>query len=314
MERYINPFTDFGFKKLFGEEANKDLLIDFLNELLGHEAGIITDLTYLRNEHLGSAQEDRRAIFDLYCKNERGEHFIVELQKARQKFFKDRSLYYSTFAIQEQAQPGEWNFQLNRVYTVSIMDFVFHDEDEPDPAKFIHDIGLYDSQTHKLFNDKLRYIYIEMPRFNKREENLTTRFEKWLFVLKNLAALQNVPARLQERIFRRVFEIAELARFNPDDRRAYHDSLKYYRDVKNVVDTARDEGAQLGFELGFEEGLKDGFQKGEQEGFQKGEQEGFQKGEYTNALAIARRMKAKGSSVADIADVTNLPPDVIEQL
>ena len=91
--RYINPFTDFGFKKLFGQEVNKDLLIDFLNELLPHEQGSIQELTYLNNSQLGRNDEERLAIFDLYCKNERGETFIVELQQARQQFFKDRALF-----------------------------------------------------------------------------------------------------------------------------------------------------------------------------------------------------------------------------
>ncbi len=94
-EKYINPFTDFGFKKLFGEEPNKNLLLDFLNELLKEEQGTITELTYLKNEHLGNTETNRKAIFDLYCTNERGEKFIVELQKTKQKFFKDRDLFFS---------------------------------------------------------------------------------------------------------------------------------------------------------------------------------------------------------------------------
>jgi len=103
---YLNPFTDFGFKKLFGEEYNKDLLIDFLNQLLKKEQGRIKTLTYLKNEHLGRSEADRRAVFDLYCENEQGEKFIVEIQKAKQKFFKDRTLFYSTFPIAEQAKAG----------------------------------------------------------------------------------------------------------------------------------------------------------------------------------------------------------------
>ncbi|MDQ1265196.1 MAG: hypothetical protein QG635_346, partial [Bacteroidota bacterium] len=97
--KYISIFTDFGFKKLFGEEVNKDLLLDFLNELLKEEQGQIMDLTFMKTEHLGDTDLDRRAIFDLYCENERGEKFIVELQKSKQNFFKDRTVYYSTFPI-----------------------------------------------------------------------------------------------------------------------------------------------------------------------------------------------------------------------
>src|ERR1035437_5475643 len=120
-EKYINPFTDYGFKRLFGEEPNKDLLLDFLNELLQSEQGHINSLTYLKSDKLGSSEEERKAIFDLYCENDKGEKFIVELQKVKQKYFKDRSLYYSTFPIQEQAVRGsEWDFKLKAVYFIGI--------------------------------------------------------------------------------------------------------------------------------------------------------------------------------------------------
>ena len=99
-EKYINPFTDFGFKKLFGSEFNKDLLIDFLNQVLGDREQI-KDLTYLNTGKLGKTQNDRKAIFDLYCENEKGDRFIIELQNVAQLYFKDRSIFYATFPIQE---------------------------------------------------------------------------------------------------------------------------------------------------------------------------------------------------------------------
>jgi predicted transposase/invertase (TIGR01784 family) len=101
-EKYINPFTDYGFKRLFGEEPNKDLRLDFLNELLKEKEGIITELSYLPNEKLPISLGDRKAIFDIYCTNEKGEPFIVEMQKTEQKFFKDRTVFYATFPTQEQ--------------------------------------------------------------------------------------------------------------------------------------------------------------------------------------------------------------------
>ncbi|MDR1672909.1 MAG: Rpn family recombination-promoting nuclease/putative transposase, partial [Bacteroidales bacterium] len=116
--RYINPHTDFGFKKLFGTEANKDLLQEFLPVLLGKEDRIIS-LRYLNQEQLGRTENDRKAVYDLYCETETGDKFIVEMQRNYQEFFKDRSVYYSTFPIQEQAKRGiEWDFELNAVYTV----------------------------------------------------------------------------------------------------------------------------------------------------------------------------------------------------
>ncbi|PSR52818.1 hypothetical protein AHMF7605_04405 [Adhaeribacter arboris] len=242
-EKYINPFTDYGFKKMFGEEPNKDLLLDFLNVLLKEEQGEIKDLVYLKNEHLGTGELDRKAIFDLYCENDKGEKFIVELQKTKQNFFKDRTVYYSTFPIREQAKRADWNYELKAVYTVAILDFVF-DEDKNDQSKFRYDIKLTDTETKEVFYDKLTFIYLEMPKFNKTVEELDTRFDKWLYVIRNLNRLDKVPDKLRERVFEKLFETAEIARFTPEQVRSYEDSLKYYRDMKNSLDTAKEEGRE----------------------------------------------------------------------
>lgn len=278
MEKFIDPFTDFGFKKIFGEEANKDLLLDFLNELIT-EKGIIKEITFLKNEHLGVSQTDRKAIFDLYCESETGEKFIVELQKAKQKFFKDRSLYYSTFPIQEQAETGEWNFRLQTVYTISIMDFIF---DETAPDRFIHDVWLIEKDSQLVFNDKLRYIYLEMPKFNKSEHELVNKFDKWLFVLKNLAKLQSRPVALQEKVFEKVLNVAQIEAYSPEERQAYRDSLKYQRDLKNSMDTALEEGEM--------------------------------KGEMKEKIRTAKEMKVKGLDISLIEEITGLSQEEIENL
>ncbi len=241
-EKYINPFTDYGFKRLFGEEPNKDLLLDFLNELLKEEQGKITELKYLKSENLGSTELNRKAIFDLYCTNEKGEKFIVELQKTKQKFFKDRTIYYSTFPIQEQAKKGsEWNFELVKVYTIAILDFVF-DEDKKQAEKFRYDVKLTELETKEVFYDKLMFIYLQMPKFNKKVEELETRFDKWLFVIKNLHKLDRIPEKLKENIFVKLFATAEIAKFTQDEYKDYENSLKYYRDLKNSLETAKEEG------------------------------------------------------------------------
>jgi len=238
-DRYVNIFTDFGFKRVFGEEVNKDLLIDFLNELLKGEQSI-KDLTYKKTEHLGSNDVDRKAIFDLYCENEKGEKFIVEIQKTKQKFFKDRALYYSTFPIVEQAEQGDWNFELEAVYTIAILDFVFDDSDK-DKTVVSH-VQLMDTKKNKVFYPKLTFVYLQMPNFNKKEEELEDRFEMWLYVFRNIHRLHDLPKRLQQRIFEKFFRTAEIALFKPEERVAYEDSLKYYRDMKNSLDTSREEG------------------------------------------------------------------------
>ena len=188
-----------------------------------------------------SSEADRRAVFDLYCENENGEKFIVEIQKSKQKFFKDRALYYSTFPIAGQGKAGDWDFGLKAVYTVAILDFVF-DEDRNDKEKYRYDVKLTDIETYKVFYDKLTFVYLEMPKFEKTLEELETRFDKWLYVLKNLERLHDIPEKLKDRIFRKLFAAAEIAKFTPEEARAYEDSLKVYRDLKNSIETAREEG------------------------------------------------------------------------
>ena len=239
-DRYVNPITDLGFKKLFGSEPNKILLIDFLNQILPAKHQI-KDLTYSNNEKLGTSDLDRRAIFDLYCTGETGDKFIVELQKAKQNFFKDRSVYYSSFPIQEQAQKGDWDYRLEPVYTVGILDFIF--DDHKSEEELVHYVQLK-NQGGEVFYDKLTFIYIELPKFKKTEDQLGSHFEKWLFVFRHLSRLQDRPKALQDRIFSKLFEAAEVAKFSPEEKGAYEDSLKYYRDLKNVVDTSYEEGRE----------------------------------------------------------------------
>ncbi|MFY7786534.1 MAG: Rpn family recombination-promoting nuclease/putative transposase [Thermoflexibacteraceae bacterium] len=297
-EKYINPFTDFGFKKIFGEEANKDLLIDFLNELLT-DKGKIIDLTYLKSEHLGTTELDRKAIFDLYCETDKGEKFIVEMQRAKQDYFKDRSLYYITFPIQEQAVKGDWSYKLSPVYSVAIMDFVF---DHTQPDKLLHDVWLMDRPTQKVFYEKLRFLFIEIKKFEKNLSDCHTHFDKWLYVLKNLSRLDELPAALQEEIFTKLFKVASIASYDPKQLQAYRDSEKNYLDFMSSLKTS--------FKEGLVEGEKVGIEKGEKMGIEKGEKMGIEK----EKIAIALAMKAEGFTTAQIAKITGLSKDEIARL
>ena len=246
-EKYVNPFTDFGFKKIFGEEPNKDLLIDFLNQILPphHQ---IKELTYLNTEHLGISELDRKAMFDLYCESPSGEKFIVEMQKAKQNYFKDRSVYYATFPIQQQAKKGEvWNYELSAVYFVGILDYVFAENINNDEV--LHEVKLK-NKFGNIFYDKLTFIYLEMPKFTKTLDELETSFDKWLYVLKHLPKLQERPAKLQERVFSKLFELAQIGKFNQEEMQRYEESLKVYWDIHAVVETAFDEGVAKGAEKG----------------------------------------------------------------
>ena len=239
-ERYINPYTDFGFKKLFGTEMNKDLLMSFLNSFLDIKE-TITGIKYLNSERLGNGIGDRRSIFDVYCETEKGEKFIVEMQKAGQRYFKDRSIYYSTTPIREQAQQGEWDFHLENVYTVGVLDFVFPNNEYP-ADEYYHIVKLMDVADKHVFYDKLTFVYLEMPKFNKTEDELETMFDKWMYALRNLSRLLDRPKALQDRVFEKFFEQAEIAKYNDEERQEYEWSIKNYRDYVNTMDYAHDNG------------------------------------------------------------------------
>lgn len=295
IDRYVNFYTDFAFKKLFGTEMNKDLLISFLNALLqGRE--VVLDVNYLNTEHLGTQEYDRRAVFDVYCKNDKGEVFLVEMQKGEQQFFKDRSIYYSTFAIREQAPRGEWNYELKGVYTIGILNFCFDKERE---GNYYHEVKLMDTATKEVFYDKLVFIYLEMPKFTKQENELESLFDKWLYVIRNLAALMERPRVLQEKVFAHLFEAAEIAKFSRVERYEYEESLKAYRDWFSVMTTAELRGEERGEERGFK--------KGEE----KGLKEGLEKGRIEERLRNARGLKARGVDADIIAQVTGLSEDDI---
>ena len=312
MSKYMNPYTDYGFKRLFGEEFNKDILIDFLNEILKDETGRIQDITYLNTERLGATELDRGAVFDIYCKSEAGESFIVEMQKAKQNFFKERSVYYATFPIRDQAKKGPWDFDLKAVYTIGILDFVFDETAANDDV--ISRVKLCDTETQKVFYDKLTFIYLEMPKFNKTENELKTHLDKWLYVFRHLGTLEKRPAKLKQRIFERLFQSAEIAKFTSDDVTQYENSLKHYRDVKNVIDTALMEGEAIGVEkgeaIGIEKGEAIGIAKGEAIGIEKGEAIGIRK----KAEETAIKMHRLGMSDTEISDVTGLSVADIGQL
>ena len=173
MGAFIDPSTDWGFKKIFGDE---ELLISFLNSLLEGEH-VITKLEYMNNERIPKQKDERKVIYDLYCETDTGKHIIVEMQKRRQEHFKDRALYYSACSIAEQGERGEWDYELTPVYGVFFLDF----ELENDVSDYYcKDVSLVGKYPGKVFSNKLRHIYIELPRFLKSESECESFFECWI--------------------------------------------------------------------------------------------------------------------------------------
>ncbi len=297
MSRYINFYTDFAFKKIFGTEANKDLLISFLNALLDlKEDSEIKDLTYLNSENLGEDIRERRAIYDVYCQTKGGDRFIVEIQKAKQDHFQDRSIYYSSFAIREQGQKGKkdnmpWDYCLSPVYVVGILNFEMDETNKSD--RVISKVKLKD-EDNKDFSDKLNFIFVEMPKFRKTEAELETFMDKWLYVIKNLYRLQDKPAALTEGIFKKLFEVAEIAAFSKNERYDYEENLKNYLDWFNVMRTAKNEGRA--------------------EGREEGRAEGRAEGELTLLTKQVLAKKEKGKTASEIAEMLEVDIEVVDEI
>lgn len=293
MSRYINFYTDFAFKKIFGTEANKDLLISFLNALLDLKGdGEIKDLTYLNSENLGEDIRERRAIYDVYCQTKGGDRFIVEMQKAKQDHFQDRSIYYSSFAIREQGQKGKkdnmpWDYCLSPVYVVGILNFEMDETNKSD--KVISKVKLKD-EDNKDFSDKLNFIFVEMPKFRKTETELETFMDKWLYVIKNLYRLQDKPAALTEGIFKKLFEVAEIAAFSKNERYDYEENLKNYLDWFNVMRTAKNEGRA------------------------EGRAEGREEGELALLTKQVLAKKEKGKTASEIAEMLEVDIEVVDEI
>jgi predicted transposase/invertase (TIGR01784 family) len=262
----------------------------FSNQLLpSHHQ--IKELSFKNPENLAETIDERKAIFDIYCESPTGEKFIVEMQKAKMHFFKDRSLFYSTSPIRQQAQKGVWNFKLLPVYFIAILDFKYDEKEEE--RKFRRDVCLKD-QDGDVFYDKLHFKFLQMPLFNKQEHELETHFDKWVYFLKHLEDFDHIPAILNEPIFQKGFEIAEMSHLDSDQYDAYLKSRISYNEEKAVLDTAFDDGKK--------EGIEEGKIKGKIEG------------EKAKAVDVAKTMLEKGFDIDTIAEITKLQPAEIEAL
>ncbi|WP_300550131.1 Rpn family recombination-promoting nuclease/putative transposase [uncultured Bacteroides sp.] len=298
MAKFINPFTDVGFKKIFGQEVSKDLLIDFLNDLLVDEKSI-TDITFLDKEILPEYMGDRGVIYDIYCTTENGEQFIVEMQNKQQINFRERALFYLSHAISRQGEKGaSWRFNLKAVYGVFFMNFRLDDM----PHKLRTDIVLSDRDTHEQFSDKLRFIFIELPSFMKEENECDTDFERWIYVLKNMETLNRMPFTARKSVFEKLEKIVDIASLSKEERIKYNESIKVYRDNLVTMEFAEQKGRAEGLVEGIERGLAQGLEKGRAEG------------KIEERRTIALQMKRMGMPVSSISEVTGLSQSEIDGL
>jgi predicted transposase/invertase (TIGR01784 family) len=295
--RYLNLLTDFGFKRVLAQRESKNLLINLLNAILKDREQIVSIL-YLLTEQLGKRRKDRRAIYDIYCENERGERLIIEMQVGKQLYFMDRCLFYATFPIQAQAKRGKWDYKLKPTYHIAILDFV-HDEGSDD---YINRYSLMNEKTHKQISDKLNFITIELPKFKKTIEELESDLDFWLYCFCNLPAMKERPAKIKGVIFDQLFEIVDMNNLTSEEMEGYKKSVAEYEDV------------QLMMECSLVEGMQKGMQKGVLRGRREGMTKGMQKGKRDAMGKIAKNLLKMKLSMADIAKATGLTMKQIQQL
>ena len=282
MGKYINPFTDLGFKRIFGQEISKPLLIDFLNNLLVDELKIV-DLTFLNKELPSENFEDRSLIYDIYCQIESGEYIIVEMQNQSQAYFKNRSLFYASKALAIQGRRGSlWRYDIKAVYLIAFLNFKLTDISN----EFRTDVVLMNMKSKELFSDKLRLIYLQLPLFKKEAEECITDFERWIYVLKNMETLQRFPMEFKSAVFQKLASITDFSSLSPDEQDQYDESLKKFRDTIAVLSYAQDEGHAKGLAEGRAEGR-------------------------AAMLDTVRKLKQRGMDNKTIAEITNIPEEEI---
>ena len=295
MTTFISPFTDFGFKRIFGQEDSKIVLIGFLNALFEGEF-VVSDLEYRDKEQLPEHPDMRNAIFDIYCTLETGEHFILEMQNNYQKHFEDRALYYAARRIARQGKKGPWDYAFNAVYGIYFMNFV----DSVLLKDFRNDYGICklanneNTAIQQVLTRKLRMVFLQLPLFTKTENDCKTDLDKWTYILVNMDTLNEIPWRKEKEAFDAIAEIGSYEALSEEDRNRYDEALRNYQDSIAVYEGAIEKGIDIGIEKGIEKGIK--------------------QGEHNKSIKIAKMMKADGVSEKQIAQYTGLTQEEIDKL
>ena len=301
MGKFMNPFTDVGFKHLFGREVSKELLLELLRVILGNERKV-KSISLLNKEKIPKSLNQKVIIYDILCEDEDGTKFIVEIQNQYQDYFLDRALYYLCRMIDEQGLRGSaWNYEIYPVYGIFFLNFKI-----APLTKFRTDVILADRETGRMVNSKMRHIYLSLPYFTKREEECETDFDRWMYLLKNMDSFEKIPEYAPKSVFGKILEVADVASLNEEERWEYDQALKHYRDYNNTLHTSYRQGK----EEGYAEGRSEGLSEGEAIGLTKGKEEG--KSEATRQMLC--NMQAMGMDMATMAQITKLSEEEIVKL
>lgn len=257
--KYVDILSDVGFKIVFGKEANKNIIIEFLNHVITDRS--IVDFEYIDKEKLGGYAKSKKNVYDLYCKTDDGSRIIVEVQKDQQKYFVDRSLYYLTHLVQDQLSRGDDEYTLCPVYFISILNFCLDELRQTDSVK--SHFRLKECDLGLELTDKYNLIYIELPKFTKSLEEIQGDIlEGFYYCLKHMGKLEERPLCLQQKVFEQLFMAAKVAKMTQEEYSQYVRIMTTERDRRNQLSFALEKANQQGMEQGMKQGMEKGIQQG----------------------------------------------------
>ena len=269
--KFIDPRIDFAFKKIFGSEDTKDILISFLESLMGLEGDKrIQEVTLMDPFLAPRVRNMKESVLDVRCKDHRDVSYIVEMQVRKTRAFLKRIQFNAAKTYVNQIASGADYPRLNQVIAITITDFTLFDT-------FEHCVSHHQTRemmTGRVLLQEVAYWFIELSKFNNSLETLNNVLDKWIFFIKMASALEDVPERLREEPFCHAFEKARMANMDEKELEYYDKAGIAIADARGAVELARDEGIEKGRQKGRQEGRQEGRQKGRQEGRQEGEQIG----------------------------------------
>ena len=308
-QRYVDILTEAGFKAVFGVEKNKDVLIDLLNVVLpAHRR--VTDLAYSTTEVPGFTMSNKSVRLDLRCTGEDGTRFIVEMQCYRQLNFFRRCVEYAAKVYDSGSERGDGHgYDIPPVYFIGLLNTGVPKFDRSDSAiwrdRYVSEYTFREKESHEVVDETIFLIFAELDRFDKELEECVSMADKWFYSLKHVGRMERLPEELKVKVFERLFEACEIARFTPEEKLKYEHDMMTERDYTDILDTCRAEGLAEGEAKGRAEGKIEGLAEGEA----KGKAEGLAEGK----MEVARAMKAKGLGMALIAELTGLSEEEIRK-
>ena len=304
---FVNLRSDVGFKAVFADRNNKDILIGVLNQILPPEARIEDIKEYSDREQRRDVPYGKKTVLDLVCVDRDDRTFVVEMQASEEDFFFERCVYYASGLYHLELSDGVRYKGLRPVYVVSFLNYRLRHDDESlwDTDHFISHWRFTEKRTGMVADQTISVIFVEMTLFTKTLEECVTEFDRLFYIFRNSGGFQRIPEWIEEAggISRRLAEACEVAAFDKEKK------LKYEIDKMNEWDIlAQREFAER---KGLEEGLQKGLQKGLREGLREGREEGLEQGREETRLSIARKLFEAGTPVDVIVNCTGVDDGTI---